>query len=79
MLKNGIDLRLLIDEATAPIAAFAWLDVAVSAVVILVLAIKQITGGQSRFWLVVVGTCGVGSLWGCRSIFTWMRNPPDID
>jgi len=60
VLKNGIDLRLLIDEATAPIAAFAWLDVAVSAVVILVLAIKQITGGQSRFWLVVVGTCGVG-------------------
>jgi Terpene cyclase DEP1 len=43
-LKNGIDLRLLIDEATPPIAAFAWLDVAVSAIVVLVLAIKQIVG-----------------------------------
>jgi hypothetical protein len=58
-LKNGLDMRLLIDQVTPPIAAFAWLDVAVSAVVVLVLAIKQIVGGQSQFWLVVVGTCGV--------------------
>jgi Terpene cyclase DEP1 len=63
-LKNGINLRLLIDEATPPIAAFAWLDVAVSPIVVFVLAIKQIVGGQSRFWLVVLGTCGVGCPWG---------------
>ena len=60
VLKNGIEVRLLIEEVTAPIAAFAWLDVAISAAVVLVLAIKQIAGGQSRFWLVVVGTFGVG-------------------
>jgi hypothetical protein len=59
-LKNGLDMRLLLDEATPPIAAFAWLDVVFAAVVVLVLAIKQIFAGQSRFWLVVVGTCGVG-------------------
>ena len=60
VFKNGLDMRLLVDEATRPIAAFAWLDVLVAAVVVLVLAIKQILAGQSRFWLVVVGTCGVG-------------------
>ena len=59
-LKNGLDMHLLLDQATPPIAAFAWLDVVVAAVVVLVLAIKQIVGGESRFWLVVVGTCGVG-------------------
>lgn len=59
-LKNGLDMRLLLDQATPPVAAFAWLDVVVAAVVVFVLAIKQIFAGQSRFWLVVVGTCGVG-------------------
>ena len=60
VLKNGLDMPLLLDQATPPIAAFAWLDVVVAAVVVLVLAIKQISAGQSRFWLVVVGTCVVG-------------------
>jgi hypothetical protein len=60
VLKNGFDMRLLLNETTPPIAAFAWLDVVVAAVVVLVLAIKQIFAGQSRFWLVVVGTFGVG-------------------
>jgi hypothetical protein len=50
LLKNGLDLRLLLDQATPPIAAFAWLDVVIAAVVVLVLAIKQIFAGQSRFW-----------------------------
>ena len=74
-LKNGLDMRLLLYQATPPIAAFAWLDVFVAAVVVLVLAIKQIYAGQSRFWLVVIGTCGVGVSLDCRSIFTWNPNP----
>jgi hypothetical protein len=59
-LKNGLNLPLLLNQATPPIAAFAWLDVVVAAVVVLALAIRQIYAGQSRFWLVVIGTCGVG-------------------
>ena len=59
-LKNGLDMRLLLDQATQTQQSVAWLDVVVAAVVVLVLAIKQIVGGESRFWLVVVGTCGVG-------------------
>jgi Terpene cyclase DEP1 len=69
MLKNGLDIRLLIYQATQPIASFAWLDVVASAVVVLVLAIKQIVRGQSRFWLVVVGICGVGTSLGLPLYF----------
>lgn len=59
-LKNGLDMHLLLDQATPPIAAFAWLDVVVAAMVVLVLAIKQIVAGQSRFWFILIGTLGVG-------------------
>ena len=41
-LKNGLDMRLLINQARPPIAAFAWLDVAISAVVVLGLAIDKL-------------------------------------
>ena len=60
VLKNGLDIRLLIDQASTPIAAFAWLDVVASAVVVLALATKQIARGRHWFWLVIVGTCAVG-------------------
>ena len=77
LLKNGLDLHLLLDQATPPIAAFAWLDVVVAAVVVLVLAIKQIFAGQGRFWLVVVGTCGVGVSFGLPLyLYLESKSPP---
>ena len=40
-LKNGLDMSLLLDEATPRIAAFAWLDLIVAAVVVLVWALNK--------------------------------------
>ena len=45
LLEHGLDFKLLIDQASTPIAAFAWLDVVVSAIVVLTLATRQISGG----------------------------------
>ena len=75
VIENGLDLRLLINQASRPIAAFAWLDVAVSAVVILALATKQIWRGQRRFWIVIAATCAVGVSLGLP-LYLYMREQP---
>ena len=61
LMEHGFDLRLAIREASgSSIAAFAWLDVLVSAVTLLALAARRILAGDRRQWLVVLGTCAVG-------------------
>jgi len=61
LTENGFDLALLIQQATAnPIAAFGWLDVLISALVVLILAARRLSAGDRRMWFVVVGTCMVG-------------------
>jgi len=60
LLDNGLDVARLVEQASHPIAAFAWLDVIVSAVAVLARAGSQIARGQRRFWAVVIGTCAVG-------------------
>ena len=61
LMQHGLDLPLLYEQASGtPIAAFAWLDVLISAVVVLLLAARRLMKGERRFWLVVAGTCGVG-------------------
>ena len=53
---------------SAPAAGSSYLGVIiVAAMVVLVLAIKQIVAGQSRFWFVVIGTFGVGVSLGLPS------------
>ena len=61
LMEHGLDLGLLYEQASATaIAAFAWLDVLVSVIVVLVLAFRMIAAGERRFWFVVAGTCTVG-------------------
>ncbi len=61
LIKHGLDIQLLLQQASqSAIAAFAWLDVLVSAVVVLVLAGRQIAAGKRTHWLVVAGMCTVG-------------------
>ena len=61
LTQNGPDLGLLYAQASGtPIAAFAWLDVLIAAVAVLVLAARRLGQGQRRFWAVVAGTCFVG-------------------
>ncbi len=60
LLENGLDLPLLLQQAPTLIAAFAWLDVIISAIVILVLSARQIARGSMKHWFVVAGTCTVG-------------------
>jgi hypothetical protein len=59
--EHGLDLALLFQQATAtPVAAFAWLDVLLSAAVVLLLAGLRIAEGRRGYWGVVFGTCLVG-------------------
>ncbi len=62
ILDNGLNVALLIEQiATSRIAAFGWLDVIVSA---LVLFVFVFTDGRERkvrnLWLPIVGTLTVG-------------------
>lgn len=62
LLENGVNLPLLFNEiANSRIAAFGWLDVIVSAVVLFVFMWED---GRSRkianLWLPIVGTLTVG-------------------
>jgi hypothetical protein len=61
LVQNGLNLRLLVQQATAnPIAVFAWLDVLIAALVVLILAGRRIAAGDREHWWVVAGTCAVG-------------------
>ena len=61
-MENGLDLPLLIRQAAQlRVGAFAWLDVLVSALVLLGFMIAEGRRLQLRYvWLPVVGTCTVG-------------------
>lgn len=60
LLENGLNVPSLIQQASTPIAAFAWLDVVISAILMLVLSARQIARGSKKHWLVVACTCTVG-------------------
>ena len=61
LVEHGLDIGQLFDQAaSSPVAAFAWLDVIVSAAVVLTLAFRRLMGGSRQYWYVVVGTCLVG-------------------
>lgn len=62
LAENGFDVGRLLDEALGPpIAAFAWLDVAVSAIVVLALVLSEGRRDRVRhLWAPVVGLFTVG-------------------
>lgn len=62
LLQHGLNLPLLIDQAFGErISAFAWLDVVVSAVVLLVFILwegRRI--GMKNLWIPIVGLFSIG-------------------
>ena len=62
LLEHGLDLPLLLSEiVSSRIAAFAWADVLVSAVALLVfIAVEGRRLAMQRLWLPVAATCCVG-------------------
>ncbi len=76
LMEHGLNLRLLVSEVTASrIAGFAWLDVIVSALVLLVF---MGTDGRKKgiryLWLPVIGTFLVGVSFGLP-LFLYLREP----
>ena len=72
--KNGLNIPLLISEAFgSQISAFAWFDVIVSAVVVLIFIVwegKRI--GMSRLWVPIIGLFSIGVSLGLP-LFLLMR------
>ncbi len=60
--ENGLDLPLLIEQITSSrIAAFGWLDVAVSAIVLFVFIFTSgVESRVAKLWLPAAGTLVVG-------------------
>lgn len=62
VINHGVDLNLLLAQATAnPISIFAWLDVVVSAVVLLLFIVTEGRKHKIKYWpIAVLGTLTVG-------------------
>ncbi len=74
LLENGLDIKLLLAQAFGPnIAAFAWLDVIVSAIAVLILIYFEGRRlNMKKLWLPALGTCTVGVSLGLP-LFLMMR------
>ena len=74
MLENGLNLTLLVTEiSNSRVGAFAWLDVIVSAVVLLgFIFFEGKRLGMAKLWLPVLGTCCIGVSLGLP-LFLLMR------
>lgn len=61
-LQNGGDIGLFVAEAVSTrTGAFAWGDVLVSAIVLIVFILRESAHlGMKRVWLPILGTCTVG-------------------
>lgn len=66
LFEFGLDLSLLLSEASAtPLSAFAWLDVVVTAVVVIGFIIGDcLRRSVSVLWLPILGTLLVGPSFG---------------
>ena len=77
--EHGLAIPLLVQHAlSTPVSAFAWLDVLVSAVVVVVFIVVE---GQRcrvpRLWLPILGLCTVGVSLGLP-LFLLMRERTPI-
>ena len=72
--EHGLNVGLLVSEAAqTSIGAFAWLDVIVSAIVLLSFIVMEGTQqGIRKLWIPVLGTCTVGVSLGLP-LFLLMR------
>lgn len=64
--ENGLDIPMLISEAiSTKISAFAWLDVVVSAIVLIGFIVAEGRRLNIRsWWLAIIGTLSVGVSFG---------------
>lgn len=61
VVDEGIDVATFWDQLSASdLALMAWADVAVAAVAVIVLALRERRRGLSRWWLPVLATLLVG-------------------
>jgi hypothetical protein len=62
LASNGLNVSLLIGEiAASPVAAFGWLDVAISAITLFVFVFADTRSRSVRYaWLSIVATLLVG-------------------
>ncbi|TDE87263.1 DUF2834 domain-containing protein [Deinococcus sp. S9] len=74
LMKNGLNLPLLVQEAVATrISAFAWADVLVSALaVILLIVVEGRRSGVRGSWAAILGTLCVGPSFGLP-LFLYLR------
>lgn len=74
LVNNGLDIPLLFSEAMQTrMGAFAWLDVLVSAVVLIIfIQVESARIRLKRSWLPILGTCTVGVSLGLP-LFLMMR------
>lgn len=74
LLQHGLDFPLFFQQAFGSnLAAFAWLDVVISAVVLFIFIIMEGRRlDMHRLWLPVLGTCTVGVSFGLP-LFLMMR------
>ena len=74
LLEHGLDIpALLAEAASTTIGLFAWLDVIVSALVLIGFILyegKKI--GMERLWLPILGTCCIGVSLGLP-LFLYLR------
>ena len=72
LIENGLNLSLTIQEITGyRLSAFAWLDVIITAVVVIV-AISEEKNKLSRWWMPVAATLLVGPSCGLP-LFMYLR------
>ena len=74
LAEHGLDVSLLVSQAgQTRIGAFAWLDVIVSAIVLIgFIIIEGVRQGMQKLWIPVLGTCTVGVSLGLP-LFLLMR------
>ncbi len=60
LMENGVDVGLVVSEITSSrIAAFGWLDVAITAIVVVVLALDE-RDDTDNWWLPILATFLIG-------------------
>jgi hypothetical protein len=73
LMKNGVDLGLIIHEITAyRISTFAWLDVVVTAIVVIVDVMEE-KADLKQWWLPVAASLLIGPSCGLP-LYLYMRS-----
>ena len=80
LADHGFNLPLVLQLATdSAISAFAWMDVVITAIAVLVfITVENQKSPVNRVWLPVAGTLLVGPSFGLP-LFLWLRESQSIE